>query len=191
MPLIDKVIKSFLDNIFSNISKKPKANDDKPTLFFSTPFLGLGSLHLKSKLSRLIKQCYPGYKLIVVFSTPKWLSHFFPFKDKIPKLLRSSVVYCYKCPSCNARYYGKTSRNLAIRCREHIGVTKTGLRINNNSSAVYNHSCTTGHPISPEDFSIISSTSNNSDLLIHESLLILRDRPTLNSQTSSIQLTLF
>ena len=46
----------------------------------------------------------------------------------------------------DAGYYGKTSRNLAIRCREHIGVTKTGLRINNNSSAVYNHSCTTGHP---------------------------------------------
>ena len=22
-------------------------------------------------------------------------------------LLRSSVVYCYKSPSCNARYYGK------------------------------------------------------------------------------------
>ena len=116
---------------------------------------------------------------------------FFPFKDSIPKLLRSSVVYCYKCPSCNARYYGKTSRNLAIRCREHIRVTKTGSSVNNNSSAIYNHSSTTGHPVSPEDFSIISSTSNNSDLLIHESLLILRDRPSLNSQTSSIQLTLF
>ena len=191
MPLIDKVIKSFLDSIFSNKSKETIVTDSKPFLFFSTPFLGSGSLHLKSKLSRLIKQCYPGYKLRVVFSTPRRLSNFFPFKDSIPKLLRSSVVYCYKCPSCNARYYGKTSRNLAIRCREHIGVTKTGSSVNNNSSAIYNHSSTTGHPVSPEDFSIISSTSNNSDLLIHESLLILRDRPSLNSQTSSIQLTLF
>ena len=93
--------------------------------------------------------------------------------------------------TCKARYYGKTSRNLAIRCREHIGVTKTGSSVNNNSSAIYNHSSTTGHPVSPEDFSIISSTNNNSDLLIHESLLILRDHPSLNSQTSSIQLTLF
>ena len=103
----------------------------------------------------------------------------------------SSVVYCYKCPSCNARYYGKTSRNLAIRCREHIGVSKTGYKMNNNSSAVYNHSSSTGHPVSSEDFKIISSTRNSMDLLIHESLLILRDRPNLNSQTSSIQLTLF
>ena len=127
----------------------------------------------------------------IVFSTPKRLAHFFPFKDSIPKLLRSSVVYCYKCPSCNARYYGKTSRNLAIRCREHIGVSKTGYKMNNNSSAVYNHSSSTGHPVSSEDFEIISSTRNSMDLLIHESLLILRDRPNLNSQTSSIQLTLF
>ena len=120
MPLIDKVIKSSLGSIFSNKSKKPKVNDDKPILFFSTPFLGPGSLHMKSKISKLLKQCYPGYKLRVVFSTPKRLPHFFFFKDSIPTFLRSSVVYCYKCPSCNARYYGKTSLNLAIRCREHI-----------------------------------------------------------------------
>ena len=76
------------------------AKDEKLTLYFSTPFLGPGSLHLKSRISRLIKQCYPGCKLRVVFSTPKHLPHFFPFKGSIPTLLRSSVVYCYKCPSC-------------------------------------------------------------------------------------------
>ena len=62
-------------------------------------------------------------------------------------------------------------------------------KINNNSSAVCNHSSSTGHPVSPDDFSIISSTSNS--LLIHGNLLILRDCPNLNSQTPSIQLTLF
>ena len=140
----------------------------KSPLFFSTPFLGAGSLHFKPRTSRLIKQCYPEYKLRVVFSTPKRLSHSFPFKDSIPTLLRSSVVYCYKCPSCSAQYYGKTSRNLAIGCREHIGITKTGYKINNNSSAVYNHSSTTGHPVSLEDFRIISSTNNSIDLILRE-----------------------
>ena len=105
--------------------------------------------------------------------------------------LRSSVVYCYKCPSCNARYYGKASRNPAIHCKKHVGVTKTGYKINNKSSAVYSHSSSTGHPVSLEDFSIVRSTRNSIDPLILGSLLILRDRPTLNSQTSSIQLTLF
>ena len=42
-----------------------------------------------------------------------------------------------------------------------------------------------------EDVSIISSASNSIDLLIQESLLILRDHPTLNFQTSSTQLKLF
>ena len=44
---------------------------------------------------------------------------------------------------------------------------------------------------SPVDFCIISSHSNSIDLLLQESQLILRERPTLNSHTSSIQLTLF
>ena len=185
----EKYEEYFLDHTYASTSKKRTVIDDRPTLYFSTPFLGPCSLQLKSRISRLIKQCYPSHKLWIVFSTPKRLAHFFPFKDSIPKLLRSSVVYCYKCPS--SRYYGKTSRNLAIRWREHIGVSKTGYKMNNNSSAVYNHSSSTGHPVSSEDFKIISSTRNSMDLLIHESLLILRDRPNLNSQTSSIQLTLF
>ena len=122
---------------------------------------------------------------------PQTVIPFFPFKDSIPTFLRSPVVYCYKCPSCNARYYGKTSCNLAIRCKKHTGVSKTGYKMNNNSSAVYKHSSSTGHHVPSDNFEISSSTRNNTDLLIHDSLLTLRDRPNLNSQTSSIQLTLF
>ena len=42
-----------------------------------------------------------------------------------------------------------------------------------------------------DDFCILDKANNNFDLLIHESLLILRDRPTLNQQNSSIPLYLF
>ena len=66
-----------------------------------------------------------------------------------------------------------------------------GYKMGNNSSAVYNHSSSTGHPESLEDFEIIISIRNSMDLLIQGSLLILRDRPKLNTQTSSTQLTLF
>ena len=41
------------------------------------------------------------------------------------------------------------------------------------------------------DFSVLDRANNDFDLLIHESLLILRDRPSLNSQQSSIPLALF
>ena len=56
MPLIDRVNRSFLDYAFSGKGEKHIVKDDKPTLYFSTPFLGHGSLHLKSCTSRLIKQ---------------------------------------------------------------------------------------------------------------------------------------
>ena len=44
----------------------------------------------------------------------------------------------------------------------------------------------TGHIASIDDFCIISKTDNSYDLLIHESLLLQKDRPILNSQQSSI-----
>ena len=77
-PLSDRVIKSFLENTFSDTGKNHKVNEEEPTLYFCTSFLGPGSLHFKSRISRLNKQCYPGYKLRIVLSTPKRLSHFPP-----------------------------------------------------------------------------------------------------------------
>ena len=50
------------------------------------------------------------------------------------------------------------------------------------SSSIRDHIKDTGHNASIDDFCIIDNTSNEFDLLIHESLLILRDRPTLNQQ---------
>ena len=62
LPFIDRITSSFLDHIFSSTGKK-RVGDDKPILYFSTLFLGPGCLQLKSRISRLIKQCYPGDKL--------------------------------------------------------------------------------------------------------------------------------
>ena len=87
--LIDSAFKFFLGHIFSSAGKKPKINNDKPTLFFNTSFLGCSSLHLKSCISRLIKQCYPGYKMQIGFSAPKCISHLFSCKESISMLLCS------------------------------------------------------------------------------------------------------
>ena len=103
----------------------------------------------------------------------------------------SSVVYSYKCPGCHALYYGKTTRNLDTRCREHLGINKAGQKIKSNCSAIGDHISKSDHNGSLEDFDILSKTENFFDLLIHESLLILRDYPSLNSQQSSIPLVLF
>ena len=189
VPLIDRVIKTFLDKQFSK--KPPPAREEKQFLMFCLPFLGSYSLQIKTKLTRLFKQCYPDAKLKVIFNSPKRLSSYFRFKDRFPILMCSSVVYSYKCPGCHALYYGKTTRNLDTRCREYLGINKACQKIKGNCSAIGDHISKSGHNGSLEDFDILSKTENSFDLLIHESLLILRDHPSLNSLQSSIPLVLF
>ena len=155
------------------------------------PVLGQYSLQVKKRLIRLIKQCYPALKLEVIYTSPKRRSSLFRFKDKLTSLIYPDAVYCYKFPGCHASYYGKTTRNLVVRCREYLGINKAGQKIKNTSSAIGDHISKTGHDASLENFEIISRTDNSFDLLIHESLLILRDRPSLNGQLPSIPLTLF
>ena len=49
----------------------------------------------------------------------------------------------------------------------------------------------TGDTAPIDDFRIINKADNSHDLLIHESLLIHRDKPVLNSQQSSSSMVLF
>ena len=143
-------------------------------------------------VSKLFKKHYPDIKLLTVFTSPKRLSPFFVFKDRLSTLLCSNIIYSYTCSSCNAAYYGKTSRNLMDRCSEHLGINKSGRKINYPSiSSIYQHINSLDHSGSLEDFKIVSKNNNPLDLLIYESLLILKDRPSLNTQQSSIPLVLF
>ena len=110
VPLIDRVIKTFLEQQFS---KRPQpTREEKQFLMFCLPFLGSYCLQIKTKLTRHFKQCYPDVKLKVIFNSPKRLSSYFMFKDRFPILMCFSVVYSYKCPGCHALYYGKTTGNL-------------------------------------------------------------------------------
>ena len=187
--LTDRIIKSFLDKRFA--PRAPAPAEAKTALLFCIPYLGRYSLQMKTKICRLIKQCYPGIQLQVIFRSSKRIQSFFPFKDRFPTLIHSSVVYQFKCPGCHALYFGKTTRHLITRCREHLGINKAGQKIKVSPSAIWDHINKSGHAASVEDFSVLNRANNDFDLLTHESLLILRDRPSLNSQQSSIPLALF
>ncbi len=58
-----------------------------------------------------------------------------PFNDRIPTPTCSRVVYKFKW----ACYDGKTSRHLDTRCREHLGIGKTGNPVKVGSSAIFEH----------------------------------------------------
>ena len=72
-----------------------------------------------------------------------------------------------------------------------MGIKKAGVQIKGSSSGIRDHINQSGHAASVNDFSILDRANNDFDLLIHEGLLILRDRPELNSQQSSIPLVIF
>ena len=87
--------------------------------------------------------------------------------------------------------HGKASRHFIVRCREHLGTNIKGKAFKGSLSSIRDHVSSTGHSASVGEFCILDNAGTELDLLIHEGLLILRDRPTLNQQISSIPLCLF
>ena len=112
--LIDKCIKKFLDKILTPkpvVSTVPKKN-----LIIILPYLSKLSLQIRTRINRVMKNKLPYYNVQFVFQTKCKISNFFTFKDKIPSVLRSGIVYKFQCGSCNATYYGKTKRYFKSEC---------------------------------------------------------------------------
>ena len=135
---------------------------------------------------------YPHLNIRFVFRPTLRLSHLFSFKDKIPKALRSCVVYPFKCRCCSASYLGQTVRHLHTRVSEHLGVSAlTGRKsCSPVMSSILSHLNSTGHTASLDNFQILSSCSSPDELLVRESLLISKYKPSLNIQGSSVPLLL-
>lgn len=95
------------------------------------------------------------------------------------------MVYKYSCSGWQTCYIGKTSHRLLIRSREHLGIGKKGQPI---KTSLVNMLSKTGYCATLEDLIILEKADNDFDLLIFQSLLILRDRPSLSAQNSSISL---
>ena len=98
IPFIDKCFKKFLDrlhikNYFSNSGKKP--------LGLVLPYLGPIYLQARIKIRNAMKD--------IMF---KHYANMFRFKDRVPYVLVSGVVYECTCGSCNSSYYCETERYL-------------------------------------------------------------------------------
>ena len=127
----------------------------------------------------------------IIFTSPERTSSLFRLQDKIPSLICFFAVYHYRYHGRHASHYSKTTRNLVVRCREHWGINNAVEKLKSSPSAIGDHISMSGHDAPLENFEIISRTDDSFGQLIHESLLILWDRPTLNSHFSSIPLALF
>ena len=111
----------FLDNKY-RIQEKVM-NVPKKTLFLVLPYLGPLSLQTRTKLRKSFKGILNRCKLRIVFKSQNKLAKAFCFKDRIPKILTSDVVYKFLCGLCNESYYGECVRHLNVRIGEHIGIS--------------------------------------------------------------------
>ena len=189
---IDSCVRLFFRKMQSQ-PKDPTLTAPKLEVMICLPYLGTASLKLRKRLLSTFANTLPFCNLRVIFKSGMRLSHYFKFKDTVSKALRSKVVYSFKCDGCNSVYYGQTTRHLNIRAAEHIGVSAlTGKKIVPQRSAISDHLlfCDEVRPTF-ENFSVIATGSSQFELELKESLLIHRDKPTLNRTLTSTQLYLF
>ena len=177
--VFDRIVRRFLDDTFD--PKPLVLTAPKKIIYLCLPFTGVHSLQIHNQISRLCKAAFPHLDIRFVFRSYTKRIFSFPFKDKVPKYLRSSVVYLFICRCCSASYVGQTTRHLHTRVSEHLGIYPiTGKHSTNPAiSSILSHTNASGHPANFDDFQILSSSSDSYESMIHESLLINKYRPNL------------
>ena len=117
----------------------------------------------------------------------------FFFKDPVPQILTSGVVYRFQCGLCNESHYRECVRHLAVRSGEHIGIVPlTNKRVQpRKDSAVCHHLFNCNYSSTFEDFSVLCHKNKKYLLEVKESLLIMRDRTSMNRNVCSTPLYLF
>ena len=122
---------------------------------------------------------------------PSTIGSLFKFKDTLPALMQSCLVYSFSCPKCNfGAYIGSTKRLLKVRIDAHRGIShRTGCILNAKEfSPIRSHSESCHHNVQYSNFKILSKAPNLYCLPFLESLFIKQLSPNLNSQTTSVPL---
>ena len=86
----------------------------------------------------------------------------------------------------------KTCRHLHTCVSEHMGISPLNGKKRSNSplTSILSHCQDTNRPVSSDDFKILSSSSFEYELLLHESLLISKLKLSLNANIGSAPLLL-
>ena len=182
--LVNKHIRCFLNDKFQPRQLIPTV--PKLVMFASIPFVH--STKFKLHLQMIINNMFPALDIHLISKNPRTLGSLFSFKDKLPALMRSSVVYSFSCPNCKVgKYVGATKRLLKVRIASHLGIShRTGCTLKTKEfSNIRDHCQKCKTSFSEHDFDIVAQAPSNYSLPILESLLIKQLVPSLNSQTSS------
>ena len=190
MKLIESNIGHFLTRNIQNSSNSNIKSDEN--FYFTLPYTGHQSEKLKKELSSILNQYFKNCNFNIILINNFKISSSFPYKDVLPKAVRSSVIYKFCCERCSSEYVGSTTRSLIVRSSEHAGWShRTGNRFSSPSASnIRDHTETCGSPISLDHFTIINQCNNSIDLRILESIYIHKLQPKLNSMQSAFPLTI-
>ena len=160
-------------------------------MFLAMPYFGKQSENLKSEILSIIGNLFPQLDLKIVLSNKYTISSLFKFKEPLPKMMLSSVVYKYSCAHCaSGTYVGSTTRAVHMRIAEHRGRSfRTGkLSSQPGHSAIRQHSLCCSKQISNSEFVLLGQEKCETSLRILESLYIHVHKPNLNEMQSSFPL---
>jgi hypothetical protein len=185
--LVFTQIKKFMSKQYTAVV--PKC-DNRKVVYCSFPYFGPASETMSRELKGLFAKYLPDVNLHVLLVNNFRIGSFFRYKDTLPVLMRSSLVYRYSCAQCASAYVGMTARNFYTRLAEHKGRSyRTGnLLAHPPHSAVRGHAEQCNTSVSDSDFKILAFASGVSDLRILESLYIFKQKPSLNAAFSSFPL---
>ena len=120
--IFDNFVKKYLNCIFCPKSKS--FNVPKKEVYISLPYLGNFSLLCKQELTTSLAKLYPYVKFNFIFKNSFTIGSLFKFKDTLPELMRSNIIYLSTCPKCNfGTYVGCSSRLIKILIDSNKGVS--------------------------------------------------------------------
>lgn len=169
---IDKCLHKFLTKKFSSVSQDSNSTETDFCNIIGIPFVGFDSIIFKKKLQRIFNSI--NCNIFIYFNCYK-VSHYFSLKDSTSILLKSGVVYKFKCQvDPGITYIGKTKRHLCKRISEH---SKPNSPIHSHISI-----CNPCKNSLNSCFEIIDSAPKDFNLRIKESFYIRQYKPSLNNQ---------
>ena len=125
----------------------------KMSVSITLSHLGPLNINFSKDLNNIIKK-YSQIQFRCLFNNKRRISSYFPFKDQIPLMVSSNIIYKYSCAQSQSIYIGETKRHLISRICEHKGISfPTNWPLSNLShSNIRQHAFNCDHPICTSNF---------------------------------------
>ena len=166
----------------------------KKPFYYKIPYFGHKSIQLAILINKIINENYFHLNSNSTLINNSKIGNMFPYKDRLPMSLRSSVIYKYSCPQgCGSAYVGSTIRTLETRIAEHRGVSirTNKTQASQRASSIRAHHSSSSQcsgSVSADSFSVLDSSQGLVNLRILESLYIVKTKPNLNEMNSAFPL---